>query len=164
MQQNVKGSAKNQNVPSISTGREQSFIKVMQKHTSRKSIPRTSKALPHADFDILSPLWFEVLNEKNVQIMCDSPHLGLQYVSCASCASCARVLFPEMSFTLKFRTWRFIIKLFETYNGTQSLYFLLEPALGGCEWISPQMVGNHKLAFITSHARPFGQGCVVAQE
>lgn len=39
-----------------------------------------------------------VLNEKNVQIMCDSP---------------------------------FIIKLFETYNGTQSLYFLLEPALGG---------------------------------
>ena len=26
---------------------------------------------------------------------------------------------------------RFIIKLFETYNGTQSLYFLLEPALGG---------------------------------
>ncbi|CAJ1404634.1 unnamed protein product [Effrenium voratum] len=39
-----------------------------------------------------------VLNEKNVQIMCDSP---------------------------------FIIKLYETYNGTQSLYFLLEPALGG---------------------------------
>ena len=26
---------------------------------------------------------------------------------------------------------RFIVKLFETYNGTQSLYFLLEPALGG---------------------------------
>merc|ERR1719378_1604181 len=37
----------------------------------------------------------------------------------------------------------FIIKLYETYNGTQSLYFLMEPALGGELYATYNRKGFH---------------------
>lgn len=92
----------------------------------------------------------QVLNEKNVQIMCDSPYLDLwtsgseknedqqrifmKFLRRESCDSknCLCFFTSCDCQTLK-EALRFIIKLFETYNGTQSLYFLLEPALGGLE-------------------------------
>merc|ERR1712232_1225212 len=37
----------------------------------------------------------------------------------------------------------FIIRLFETYNGTQTLYFLMEPALGGELYATYNRKGFH---------------------
>ncbi|CAE7778646.1 egl-4 [Symbiodinium pilosum] len=75
-----------------------------------------------------SGMQHNVLNEKNVQIMCDSP---------------------------------FIIKLYETYNGTQSLYFLLEPALGGELYATYNKKG---LFGKESHAKFYVAGVVNAFE
>jgi serine/threonine protein kinase len=55
----------------------------------------------------------------------------------------------------------FIIKLFETYNGSQSLYFLLEPALGGELYATYNRKGLHGSE---PHARYYLAGVVFAFE
>jgi len=55
----------------------------------------------------------------------------------------------------------FIIKLFETYNGTQSLYFLLEPALGGELFATYNRKGFHGSE---KHCKYYVAGVVFAFE
>merc|ERR1712060_831999 len=55
----------------------------------------------------------------------------------------------------------FIIKLFETYNGSQTLYFLLEPALGGELYATYNRKGFHGSE---KHARFYIAGVVFAFE
>jgi CRP-like cAMP-binding protein len=55
----------------------------------------------------------------------------------------------------------FIIKLHETYNGTQSLYFLLEPALGGELYATYNRKGLHGSE---KHAKFYSAGTIYAFE
>jgi serine/threonine protein kinase len=55
----------------------------------------------------------------------------------------------------------FIIKLHETYNGAQSLYFLLEPALGGELYATYNRKGFHGSE---SHAKYYAAGTCLAFE
>lgn len=55
----------------------------------------------------------------------------------------------------------FIIKLFETYNGSQSLFFLLEPALGGELYATYNRKGLHGSE---KHAKFYVAGVVYAFE
>merc|ERR1712241_376841 len=55
----------------------------------------------------------------------------------------------------------FIIKCYETYNGAQSLYFLLEPALGGELYATYNRKGMHGQE---NHARFYVAGTVFAFE
>jgi len=55
----------------------------------------------------------------------------------------------------------FIIKLHETYNGAQSLYFLLEPALGGELYATYNRKGFHGSE---SHAKYYSAGTCLAFE
>jgi len=55
----------------------------------------------------------------------------------------------------------FIIKLFEAYNGTQTLYFLMEPALGGELYATYNRKGFHGSE---KHARFYVAGVVFAFE
>merc|ERR1712060_650719 len=55
----------------------------------------------------------------------------------------------------------FIIKLFETYNGSQTLYFLLEPALGGELYATYNRKGMHGSE---KHAKFYIAGVVFAFE
>jgi cGMP-dependent protein kinase len=56
---------------------------------------------------------------------------------------------------------KFIIKLYETYNGVQSLYFLMEPALGGELYATYNRKGFHGSA---RHAKFYAAGVVLAFE
>jgi len=55
----------------------------------------------------------------------------------------------------------FIIKLFETYNGSQTLYFLMEPALGGELYATYNRKGFHGSE---KHAKYYIAGVVLAFE
>lgn len=55
----------------------------------------------------------------------------------------------------------FVIKLFETYNGSQTLYFLLEPALGGEVYATYNRKGFHGSE---KHAKFYVAGTVLAFE
>jgi len=55
----------------------------------------------------------------------------------------------------------FVIKLFETYSGSQTLYFLLEPALGGELYATYHKKGFHGSEV---HARYYTAGVVLAFE
>merc|ERR1712107_72151 len=55
----------------------------------------------------------------------------------------------------------FIIKLFETYNGSQTLYFLMEPAIGGELYNTYNRKGFHGSE---KHARFYVAGVVFAFE
>merc|ERR1719361_1706997 len=55
----------------------------------------------------------------------------------------------------------FIIKLWETYNGSQTLYFLLEPALGGELYATYNRKGFHGS---DKHAKFYSAGVVFAFE
>lgn len=70
-------------------------VELVEHKTTKESF--AMKALSKG-YVVKSGMQQNILSEKEVQLLCDSP---------------------------------FIIKLFETFNGSQSLYFLLEVALGG---------------------------------
>merc|ERR1719203_485414 len=55
----------------------------------------------------------------------------------------------------------FIIKLYETYNGTQALYFLMEAALGGELYATYNRKGLHGSE---KHAKYYIAGVVLAFE
>merc|ERR1712083_581576 len=55
----------------------------------------------------------------------------------------------------------FVIKLFETYNGTQTVYFLLEPALGGELY---QTYNKKSLHGSDKHAKYYCSGTLFAFE